>query len=143
MIKYVTGDLLQSPAQTLVNPVNTVGAMGKGLALVFKNKYPNMFHKYKRACDEHLVTPGSLMLCKEFDHWILLFPTKRHWKDSSKIEYVEAGLQKFRNAYQTKGITSIAFPKLGCGCGGLNWNTVQPLMEKYLSDLPITIYIYI
>lgn len=93
--------------------------------------------------------PGStiadtlLMLCYEPDHWVLLFPTKEHWRNPSRIEYIEAGLAKFRRTYAEKGITSAAFPRLGCGNGELDWTDVQPVMEKYLKDLPIDIYIYL
>lgn len=83
------------------------------------------------------------MLYHAPDRWILLFPTKENWRDSSKIEYLEAGLQKFVDSYAEKGITSIAFPKLGCGNGGLSWDEVKPVMEKYLGQLPIQVYIYI
>lgn len=76
------------------------------------------------------------------DHWILLFPTKEHWRRPSKLEYIEAGLVKFVQTYAEKNITSIAFPRLGCGNGELNWEDVRPLMEKYLNPLPIDIYIY-
>jgi O-acetyl-ADP-ribose deacetylase (regulator of RNase III) len=142
MIYYREGDLFDSPAQTLVNPVNTVGVMGKGLALSFKERYPDMFAKYKEACDRHLLVPGMLMICRVPHHLVLLFPTKEHWRDPSSLDYIEAGLSKFRETYAEKGITSIAFPKLGCGCGGLHWDIVRPVMEKYLVNLPIDVYIY-
>ncbi len=83
------------------------------------------------------------MLFYEADHWILLFPTKENWRNPSKIEYIQKGLQKFVDTYAEKNITSIAFPRLGCGNGELNWNDVKPLMEHYLKDLPIDVYIYI
>ncbi|MBQ9305630.1 macro domain-containing protein [Butyrivibrio sp.] len=142
MIKYLEGDIFSSPAQTIVNTVNTVGVMGKGIALEFKKRYPNMFDKYKTACEKKKLKVGNLMLCYETDHWTLLFPTKEHWRNPSKIEYIEQGLMKFCNVYAENGITSIAFPKLGCGNGELDWNMVKPLMEKYLKALPIDVYIY-
>ena len=143
MIQYVSGDIFNSPAQVIVNPVNTVGVMGKGLALQFKQRYPNMFQKYKYACDQKLFTIGKLMLILEHDHWILLFPTKQHWRNPSQLTYIAAGLKKFVSMYQEKRIISIAFTKLGCGLGGLNWDVVKPLMEYYLGNLPITVYVYL
>lgn len=143
MIEYIEGDIFNSPAQVIVNTVNTVGVMGKGLALSFKNKYPQMFESYKKVCDKKLLKTGKLLLYYSPDHWILSFPTKEHWRNPSRLEYIEAGLIKFTNCYAQKNITSIAFPKLGCGNGELNWDDVKPIMEKYLKPLPIDIYIYI
>lgn len=143
MIKYIEGDLFDSPAQVLVNTVNTVGVMGKGIALEFKKRYPEMFRVYRDVCEKKKLRPGFLMLFYEPDHWVLLFPTKEHWRNPSKIEYIEAGLYKFCRTYAEKGITSVAFPKLGCGNGELSWSDVQPVMEKYLKDLPIDVFIYL
>lgn len=143
MIEYIEGDILDSPAQVIVNTVNTVGVMGKGLALSFKKRYPDMFESYKKVCEKHQLTIGKLMLYKEADHWILLFPTKENWRNPSKLEYIEKGLMKFVSTYAEKHITSIAFPKLGCGNGELDWNLVRPLMERYLKPLPIDVYIYL
>lgn len=142
-MNYIEGDIFSSPAQVIVNTVNTVGVMGKGLALSFKNRYPQMFEDYKRACEKHTFSIGKLMLYYAPDHWILLFPTKENWRYPSKLEYIEKGLIKFVNNYAEKGITSIAFPKLGCGNGELDWADVKPLMEKYLKNLPIDVYIYL
>ena len=143
MIEYIEGDLFKSPAQVIVNTVNTVGVMGKGIALEFKKHYPDMFTAYRTACEKRQLKTGKLMLWYAPDHWILLFPTKEHWRNPSKLEYIENGLRKFVNTYAEKHITSIAFPKLGCGNGELNWTDVQPLMEKYLRELPIDVYIYL
>lgn len=143
MIKYIEGNIFDSPAQVIVNTVNTVGVMGKGLALSFKKRYPKMFEKYREVCEKHRFSIGQLMLFYEEDHWLLLFPTKENWRNPSKLEYIEKGLMKFVNTYAEKGITSIAFPRLGCGNGELSWDDVKPIMEKYLSALPIDIYIYI
>lgn len=143
MIEYIEGNIFESPAQVIVNTVNTMGVMGKGLALSFKQRYPEMFEKYKVACEKHLLSIGKLMLFYEPDHWLLLFPTKENWRNPSKLEYIEKGLMKFVQTYAEKNITSIAFPKLGCGNGELNWNDVKPLMERYLKKLPIDIYIYL
>lgn len=143
MIEYIEGNIFDSPAQVIVNTVNTVGVMGKGIALSYKKRYPEMFEVYRRACEKHQLLIGKLMLYYAPDHWILMFPTKEHWRNPSKIEYLEAGLSKFVNTYAEKGITSIAFPRLGCGNGELSWNAVKPIMEKYLKRLPITVYIYL
>lgn len=143
MIEYIEGDIFDSPAQVIVNTVNTVGVMGKGLALSFKKRYPDMFESYKKVCEKHQLTIGKLMLHQEADHWILLFPTKENWRNPSKLEYIEKGLMKFVSTYAEKHITSIAFPKLGCGNGELDWNLVRPLMERYLKSLPIDVYIYL
>ena len=143
MIRYIEGDIFKSPAQVIVNTVNTVGVMGKGIALEFKKRYPDMFQAYRDICDRRKLKTGTLMLYYEPDHWVLLFPTKENWRNPSRMEYIEAGLAKFCRTYAEKGITSVAFPKLGCGNGELNWSDVQPVMEKYLKDLPIDIYIYL
>ena len=143
MIEYIEGNIFDSPAQVIVNTVNTVGVMGKGLALSFKQRYPEMFKRYRKACEKNQLTIGKLMLFYEPDHWVLLFPTKENWRNPSKLEYLEKGLIKFANTYADKNITSIAFPKLGCGNGELSWDEVRPLMEKYLKPLPIDIYIYL
>ncbi|MDC7229728.1 MAG: macro domain-containing protein [Sphaerochaetaceae bacterium] len=143
MIKYLEGDLFKSPAQVIVNTVNTVGVMGKGIALEYKKRYPEMFDAYKKNCDKNRLKIGKLMLWYAPDHWILLFPTKEHWRRPSKLDYIEAGLMKFADTYADKHILSIAFPRLGCGNGELNWEDVRPLMEKYLKPLPIDVYIYL
>ena len=143
MIRYIEGDIFKSPAQVLVNTVNTVGVMGKGIALEFKKRYPDMFQAYRDLCERRRLKTGSLMLYYEPDHWILLFPTKENWRNPSRMEYIEAGLAKFCRMYAEKGINSVAFPRLGCGNGELSWSDVQPVMEKYLKDLPIDIYVYL
>lgn len=144
MLTYVVGDLFQSPARVLVNTVNTVGVMGKGIAKDFKTFYPEMFKQYHIFCERKQFQVGQLWLYQTKHKWILNFPTKQDWKRPSKLEYVEAGLAKFEKTYADKGIASIAFPMLGCGNGGLDWESeVRPLMEKYLKDLPIDVYIHL
>jgi len=143
MILYVKGDIFQSPAQVLVNTVNTVGVMGKGIALDFKRLFPEMFEQYRQLCEEGKLRIGILWLYKTPNKWVLNFPTKRHWREPSRVEYIEAGLSKFAASYSQMGIHSIAFPPLGCGNGQLDFKTqVQPLMEKYLRNLPIEVFIY-
>ena len=143
MIKYIKGDLFHSPAKILVNTVNTVGVMGKGIALEFRKQYPEMFYRYKQLCEEGKLDIGNLFLWRKEKKWVLLFPTKRHWRNPSKIEYIESGLQKLAENWDKLGADSIAFPRLGCGNGGLDWNDVRPLMEKYLRNLPLQIYVYV
>lgn len=143
MLTYIEGDLFSSPAQVLVNTVNTVGVMGKGIALEFKRRYPEMFSYYKKQCDKHSLVIGELMLWYAPDHWLLQFPTKEHWRNPSKIEYIEKGLMTFVRKYADYNISSIAFPKLGCGNGELDWAEVKVVMEKYLKPLPIPVYIYL
>ena len=143
MILYVQGDLFQSPAQVLVNTVNTVGVMGKGVALQFKRHFPEMYGKYRELCEKGDFNVGSLWLYKSPNKWVLNFPTKRHWRQPSRLEDVESGLRKFVETYSSMGIHSIAFPPLGCGNGQLDFSSqVQPLMEKYLQPLPIEVFVY-
>ena len=143
MITYVRGSLFESPAKTLVNTVNTVGVMGKGIAKTFKQVYPEMFNKYQQLCERGQFQMGKLWLYKTDHKWILNFPTKVHWRQPSKVEYVDAGLKAFVASYANHGITSVAFPMLGCGNGELDWRTqVQPLMISRLGNLAIDVFIH-
>jgi hypothetical protein len=147
-IKIIKGNIFNSEKQVIVNTVNCVGVMGKGIALVFKLRYPKMFDIYKTYCQQEpkLIDIGKLWLYKgEINApWVLNFPTKRHWKYPSKLEFIEKGLEKFVNTYKQKGIQSIAFPLLGTYNGGLDKQEVLYLMCNYLSkcDIPIEIYEY-
>jgi O-acetyl-ADP-ribose deacetylase (regulator of RNase III) len=116
--------------------------MGKGLAAEFKRRYPEMFTAYQRLCQDGKLEIGKLWLWKANDQWVLNFPTKKHWRNPSKLSYVEAGLKKFLAEYERRGIREISFPRLGCGNGGLDWQDVKPLMEQYLRRLPIPAYIH-
>lgn len=109
----------------------------------YKNRYPDMFIKYKELCENNILDIGKLYLWKKSNKWVLLFPTKKHWRNPSKIEYIEKGLAKFVENWDRLGADSVAFPRLGCGNGGLDWNVVKPLMEKYLNKLPIQILVYV
>jgi len=142
MIEYVSGDLLESEMQTLVNPVNTVGVMGAGLALQFAKVYPEMIGPYKALCQSGVLIPGVPWLYKSASKWVYNFPTKKHWHDLSELRFIDWGLARFVRTYEFLGITSIAFPKLGCGLGGLNWNDVKPVMEAYLMPLDLNVQIY-
>ncbi|MEM9669939.1 MAG: macro domain-containing protein [Pseudomonadota bacterium] len=142
MIIYHRTSLMTSSAQTVVNTVNCVGVMGKGIAEAFKKRHPTMFKSYKKICDQKLLEPGKLWLWRGPEQWVLNFPTKKHWRSPSKLEWVESGLEKFVRTYEEQGIKEIAFPKLGCGNGNLDWKVVQPLMEKYLDKLSIPVFVH-
>jgi len=148
MITYNSGSIFDSLAQTLVNPVNTVGVMGRGLAATFKRLYPEMYRQYRYLCLQGKLNIGDLYIYScpfgTSDDIIVNFPTKRHWRDPSQVEYLDAGLRKFVRQYALYGISSVSFPMLGCGCGGLDWEIqVQPVMEHYLQNLPIPVYIHV
>lgn len=144
MLTYVTISLFDSPAQTLVNTVNTVGVMGKGIAAVFKRLYPEMYQWYRRLCKEGKLDVRMLYIYRTPNKIIVNFPTKKQWRERSRVEYIEAGLEKFVTHYGDYGISSVSFPQLGCGHGELDWETqVQPVMERYLRDLPIPVYIHL
>ncbi len=143
MIHYIKGNLFTSNAKVLVNTVNTVGVMGKGIAADFKKIYPDMFSEYKMQCENGTIDIGKLSLHKTPNKWILNFPTKKHWKSPSTVEYIEKGLQQLVKDATKLQITDIAMPKLGCGNGGLDWETqVKPVVEKYLKKAPINVSIY-
>lgn len=142
MINIIGGNIFESNTQTIVNTVNCVGVMGKGIALEYKKRYPEMFIKYKDLCDRGLMKVGNLWLYKMTDKWVLNFPTKEHWKNKSKIEYLILGLDKFVDTYQTKGITSISFPLLGASNGGLDPKLSLDIMVNKLSTCDILINIY-
>lgn len=145
-IEFIRGNIFNSKAQTIVNTVNCVGVMGKGIALVFRLRYPQMFDIYKAHCKNKLIGIGKLWVYKENPdkQWVLNFPTKYHWKYPSKVEYLEKGLEKFVLTYKEKGIESIAFPLLGTHNGGLDKEYVKDMIFSYLSscDIPIEIYEY-
>lgn len=125
-----------------MNTVNVVGVMGKGIALEFKERYPDMYKAYKKLCDNHSLDVGKLHLWRAVDHWVLNFPTKTTWRQPSKLDYVESGLEAFRRSYKQMGISSVSFPPLGCGNGNLDWGDVRPLMEHYLNSLDIPVYVH-
>lgn len=139
MIEYKQGDLLTSDVEAVVNTVNCVGVMGRGIALQFKKQYPENFKHYEAACKRNELVPGK-MFVYETDSFIkprliINFPTKRHWRGVSRIEDIEKGLLDLINVIQTYNIKSIAVPPLGCGLGGLEWEEVKPRMEAVFADL--------
>ncbi len=140
MIEYIKGDILESEAEALVNTVNCVGVMGRGIALQFKNAFPENYKAYARACNLHEVVPGRMFVFENRKinepKFIINFPTKRHWRGKSRIEDIETGLSALRKVIEREGIKSIAIPPLGSGLGGLNWSDVRFRIEAKLSDLP-------
>ncbi len=142
-MKVLIGSIFDSTMQTLVNTVNCVGVMGKGIALEFKKRFPDMFKEYVKLCEQKQVRPGQPYFYQDFfGTSILNFPTKDHWRSPSKLTYIINGLDWFVTNYQSYGIASIAFPPLGCENGGLSWDTVCPIMYEKLSQLPIEIEIW-
>ena len=144
MITYVNGDLFKSPAHVLVNTVNTVGVMGKGVAKEFKTLFPDMFRQYRNLCEDKKLDIGNLFLYRTDNKWVLNFPTKKHWRNPSRPEYIEKGLQKLVSIYLDVGIYDVAMPLIGCGHGELDWPTqVKPIVEKYMKRLPIDVFVYL
>lgn len=143
MVTYMHGNIFDSTAQVLVNPVNCVGVMGKGLALEFRKRYPEMYRDYREKCLAGSVRPGTPYIYIEDSRLIMNFPTKDNWKDRSDIRYIADGLDWFRTNYKMYGISSAAFPALGCGCGCLRWDIVKKEMEQKLGSLNADIQIYL
>jgi len=143
MISILIGDLFESKVSTLVNTVNCAGVMGKGIALEFKKKYPNMFNDYVERCNLNQVQLGKPYHYKDLSGVsIVNFPTKKHWRSPAKLEDIQTGLDEFISKYKEWGIESIAFPPLGCGNGGLDWHVVGPIIYQKLSELDIYIELY-
>jgi len=137
------GDLFESSAQTLVNTVNTVGVMGKGVALGFKKRFPEMYRDYVRRCERGEVHLGRPYLWRPLvEPWVLNFPTKQHWRSDSKLQDIVAGLEYLAAHYRTWGIRSLALPPLGCGYGGLDWRVVGPTLYEHVSRLAIPVELY-
>jgi O-acetyl-ADP-ribose deacetylase (regulator of RNase III)/uncharacterized protein YwgA len=142
-MKILVGDILKSNAQTIVNTVNCVGIMGKGIALEFKNRFPDMFKDYVQRCQCHEVLIGLPYLYKSlFGPQIVNFPTKEHWKSLSKVNDIEKGLDYLVSHYKEWGIKSLAVPPLGCGNGQLEWRIIGPLIYKKLGHLEIPVEIH-
>ena len=143
VIHVASGNLLDSDAQTLVNTVNCVGAMGKGIALEFRKRFPAMYADYVAKCRAGQVALGRPYLYRPlFAPYILNFPTKGHWRSPSRLVDIEAGLDWLTRHYEEWGITSLAVPALGCGNGGLEWSAVEPVLCRYLDELTIPIQLY-
>ena len=147
MLHFITGDMLQSGAEALVNTVNTVGVMGKGIALQFKEAFPANYKAYTSACKNKELAPGKLLAVWDTNllygrKLIINFPTKTHWRQPSKYDYIEKGLIALQELIEKEKINSIALPPLGCGNGGLDWKLVKPMMQKYLGHLHIEIFVF-
>ena len=140
MIEITCGNLLEAETEALVNTVNCVGFMGKGIALQFKQAFPENFEAYRRACEAAEVQPGRMFIFENRTmigpKYIFNFPTKRHWKGNSRMNDIEAGLEALVKDVARLGIKSIAVPPLGCGLGGLSWSEVRPRIEQALASLP-------
>jgi O-acetyl-ADP-ribose deacetylase (regulator of RNase III) len=139
MMEFKTGDILESNAEALVNTVNCVGIMGRGIALQFKNKFPENFRVYAAACERGELRPGSMFVYPTGwltgPKYIINFPTKRHWRGKSRLEDIESGLKDLRDVIQQKKIVSVAIPPLGAGLGGLDWKLVRPRIEQTLKNM--------
>ena len=139
------GNIFTTNCQTIVNTVNCVGVMGAGIAFEFKLRYPDMYEQYVKLCKNGSIQIGRLWIYKVNDNqWILNFPTKKDWKNPTKIEFLEKGLKKFTETYKEKGIKSIAFPLLGASHGGISEEKSLEIMKRYLSNcnIPIEIWFY-
>lgn len=140
MIERTRGNLLEADVEALVNTVNTVGVMGKGIALQFKKAFPGNFKVYKKACDGNELEPGKMLVVETGEipgraKYIINFPTKRHWRGKSKMEDIESGLRALVEEVRNLQIKSIAVPPLGCGNGGLRWSEVLPRIEAAFEPL--------
>lgn len=148
MIRFAHGNLLGANVDALVNAVNTAGVMGKGIALMFKGAISRKIQGLRRRLQKRkALTVGRMFVTELQDpsrpHWIINFPTKAHWRNPSKIEWIEAGLQDLKRVIEEKKIKSIAIPALGSGNGGLNWCDVRPLIESSMGNLPdVDVVIY-
>ncbi len=142
-MQILVGDILNSKAQTLINTVNCVGVMGKGIALEFKEQFPDMYEDYVQRCQRSEVKPGIPYLYKTlFPPQIVNFPTKDHWKSISKLSDIERGLKHLFEHYREWGVTSLAIPPLGCGNGQLEWRVVGPLIYRFVKDMSISVEMY-
>lgn len=139
-MNFTQGNLLDARVEAVVNTVNTVGVMGKGIALMFREKYPENFKAYEAACKAGEVEVGKMFVTAgvELDgpRWIINFPTKKHWRQPTKLEWVRSGLVALKDVLREKQIKTVAIPPLGCGNGGLDWAVVRPMIEAALDDLP-------
>jgi len=146
MITFTKGNLLEAPAEALVNTVNTVGVMGKGIALMFKERFPDNFRRYAAACKAKEVRTGRMFVTEGNElggpRWIVNFPTKQHWRSSSKMEWITEGLQDLRRFLIENNVRSVAVPPLGAGNGGLAWDEVRAQIEQVLAGLGTEIFVF-
>lgn len=146
MIKYTQGNILEADVEAVINTVNIVGVMGKGIALQFKEFYPENYKLYKKACDNGALKMGKMFVTETNKltnpKYIINFPTKNHWRSFSKIEYISDGLDDLKKVIKEKDIKSVAIPPLGAGSGGLSWSQVESIIISSLSNLDIDVLIY-
>jgi O-acetyl-ADP-ribose deacetylase (regulator of RNase III)/uncharacterized protein YwgA len=147
MIQYLIGNIFESKAEALVNTVNTVGVMGKGIALQYKKAFPHNYKVYSKACKDGEIQIGKLLVVKDQnistgDKWIINFPTKTDWRKPSQYSYVEEGLDTLVKLIEEYGINSIAIPPLGAGNGGLEWEKVKKIIERKLKDTQVSVLVY-
>jgi O-acetyl-ADP-ribose deacetylase (regulator of RNase III) len=142
MLRFTTGNLLDSNAEALVNTVNTVGVMGKGIALQFKKAFPVNNKRYREACKNGELVTGKLLVVEDSNKTIINFPTKEDWRNPSKNEYIASGLIALLSYLKQSKLKSIALPALGCGNGGLEWKVIKPMLTGMLSELTIEIIVY-
>lgn len=139
MMRFTQGNLLDANVEAVVNAVNTVGVMGKGIALMFKERFPKNYREYVAASKVGEIRIGEMFVSATEEstgpRWVINFPTKKHWRHPARIEWVREGLVALNKVIRDKQIKSIAIPALGCGNGGLNWSDVRPVIQQYLSDL--------
>ncbi|WLD14369.1 macro domain-containing protein [Planctellipticum variicoloris] len=147
MIRYTTGNLLEDPSEALVNTVNEVGVMGKGIALMFREEFPENTRAYVEACKAGTLQVGKMLVTVQKElvgpKWVINFPTKKHWRNPSKMEWIRSGLKDLVRVIRESGIRSIAVPPLGCGNGGLEWSQVRQEIETAFAELPnvdVTVY---
>jgi len=143
MIEFVQGDIFDKEVDIRINTVNCVGVMGAGVALAFKQRYPEMFKDYQSACKSGLVRPGVMHIWRSLEgDWIINFPTKRDWKEPSRYEDIDSGLDDLRQYLNSIGPVTVALPALGCGHGGLDWNRVSDMISQKLEGISAHIYVF-
>lgn len=143
MIEYRTDDIFLAPAEAFVNPVNCHGVMGKGLALEFKRRFPDIIAPYAAACRSGSLRPGKVQIVKtRAGIHVANFPTKDDWRQPSRIEWIRSGLEDLYRQLQTNGLHTVALPALGCGLGGLPWPMVRAAIESAFASGTITAYVY-
>lgn len=145
-IRIKNGDLLKAPVEAIVNPINTAGVMGAGLARQIRDRYPDHYAAYREACRRGEVRIGRMFVHDRGEgarpRYIIGFPTKEDWRAPSKIEYIQAGLDDLVRVIREHDIRSIAVPALGAGLGGLDWRAVRPVILRALSNVPADVWVY-
>ena len=143
MVEFTNGDIFKAGTDARVNTVNCVGVMGAGVALAFKNRYPEMFKDYQNACRDGRVRPGTIHVWRsQTGDWVINFPTKRDWRDNSRYEDIQSGLAALRDYLREQGNITVALPALGCGHGGLDWSRVAPMIAEKLGDLEARVLVF-